>query len=254
MLFALAPAIAPIIGGWLHAWFGWRSVFVFLAALAAVLWLATALRLPETLPPEKRQPLRPSYLWGAYRNVLGNRQFLALTLAVGFNFAGFFIYVLAAPVFLMRHLGVSETGFAWLFVPSVSGLLVGSWLSGRFAGRWSPRATIARGYAVMALGAVINVGVNLALPPGLPWSVAPLFVYTLGNAIAMPSLTLMALDLYPEKRGMASSCQSFLQSAISTFGAGVLAPMLWISPLTLAFGQFGLLLVGASCFLIERKN
>jgi DHA1 family bicyclomycin/chloramphenicol resistance-like MFS transporter len=248
MLFALAPAIAPIIGGWLHAWFGWRSVFVFLAALAAVLWLATALRLPETLPPEKRQPLRFSYLWGAYRSVLGDRRFLALTLAVGFNFAGFFIYVLSAPVFLMRHLGVSETGFAWLFVPSVSGLILGSWLSARFAGKWSTRSTIGRGFVVMAVGASANVLLNLTFPPGLPWSVAPLFVYTLGNAIAMPSLTLMALDRYPEKRGMASSCQSFLQSAISTFGAGVLAPLLWISPLTLACGQFGLLLLGATFF------
>jgi DHA1 family bicyclomycin/chloramphenicol resistance-like MFS transporter len=252
MIFALAPAIAPIIGGWLHAWFGWRSVFVFLAALAALLWLATALRLPETLPADKRQPLRPSYLWRAYRSVLGDRRFLALTLAVGFNFAGFFIYVLSAPVFLMRHMGVSETGFAWLFVPSVSGMIIGSWLSARYAGKWSPRSTIGRGFLVMAVGASANVLVNLTFPPGLPWSVAPLFVYTLGNAIAMPSMTLMALDLYPEKRGMASSCQSFLQSAISTVGAGVLAPLLWISPLTLAGGQLVLMLLGATIFYTTR--
>jgi DHA1 family bicyclomycin/chloramphenicol resistance-like MFS transporter len=104
----------------------------------------------------------------------------------------------------------------------------------------------------MAVGASANVLVNLTFPPGLPWSVAPLFVYTLGNAIAMPSMTLMALDLYPEKRGMASSCQSFLQSAISTVGAGVLAPLLWISPLTLAGGQLVLMLLGATIFYTTR--
>jgi DHA1 family bicyclomycin/chloramphenicol resistance-like MFS transporter len=62
----------------------------------------------------------------------------------------------------------------------------------------------------------------------------------------------MALDLYPEKRGMASSCQSFLQSGISAFGAGVLAPLLWISPLTMAVGQFALLLLGATIFYTTR--
>ena len=244
MLFALAPAVAPIIGGWLQAAFGWRAVFVFLGALATLIWLATALRLPETLPPEKRQSLHPVYLWRAYSAVLSNRRFLALTFGIGFNFAGFFIYVLAAPVFLMRHLGVSETGFAWLFVPSVSGMMLGAWLSGRLAGQWSPRRTTQYGFAVMALAAAANLALNLALPPGLPWSVVPLFFYTLGNALAMPNLTLMGLDLYPAQRGMAASCQSFLQAGLSTFGAGILAPLLWGSTLTMAAGQCGLLALG----------
>ncbi len=249
MLFAVAPAVAPVIGGWLHAAFGWRSVFVFLGLLSGTTWLATLLRLPETLPRDKRQSLHPVYLWRAYRGILGDRRFLALTLAIGFNFAGFFIYVLSAPVFLMRHLGVSETGFAWLFGPSVAGMMIGSWLSGRLAGKWSPRDTILRGFLVMALAAAANLAINLAFPPGLPWSVMPLFFYTLGNALAMPNLTLLGLDLYPAQRGMAASCQSFLQAGISTLGAGVLAPLLWATPLTMAAGQCLLLALGTGIVL-----
>ncbi len=249
MLFALAPAIAPIVGGWLETWFGWRATFVFLGLLTGLLWLGTALHLPETLPQAKRQSLRPTYLWRAYRGILGDRRFLALTLASGLSFAGFFIYVLSAPVFLMRHLGVSATGFAWLFAPSVAGTMLGSWLSARLAGRWTPRRTVLAGLALMAAAAAANVIINLAFPPGLPWSVLPLFPYLLGNALAMPNLTLMALDLYPAQRGMAASCQSFLQSALSTVGAGILAPLLWATPLTLAVGQCALLALGVAVLL-----
>ncbi|HSN64823.1 MAG TPA: Bcr/CflA family efflux MFS transporter, partial [Azonexus sp.] len=62
MMFALAPVIAPLIGGWLQTWFGWRSVFAFLVASTALLWTACWKLLPETLPPEKRQSLHPAYL------------------------------------------------------------------------------------------------------------------------------------------------------------------------------------------------
>jgi DHA1 family bicyclomycin/chloramphenicol resistance-like MFS transporter len=247
MLFALAPAVAPIIGGWLQTMFGWRSVFVFLAAFGALVWLLTAWRLQETLPLEKRQPLHPVYLWRSYRGILLDRDFLALTLSIGCSFAGFFLYVLSAPVFLMRHLGVSETGFAWLFVPSVAGMIVGSWISGRKAGHWSARQTVLRGFTLMGAAAATNLVVNLMFPPGLPWSVAPLFFYTLGNALAMPNLTLMGLDRYPEQRGLAASCQSFLQAGITTLSAGLLAPLIWETPLRLALGQCTLLAIGFAC-------
>jgi DHA1 family bicyclomycin/chloramphenicol resistance-like MFS transporter len=74
MMFALAPAIAPVIGGWLQTWFGWRSVFAFLVLSTATLWIACWKLLPETLPPERRQSLHPAYLGRAYWNVLSRRR------------------------------------------------------------------------------------------------------------------------------------------------------------------------------------
>jgi DHA1 family bicyclomycin/chloramphenicol resistance-like MFS transporter len=124
--------------------------------------------------------------------------------------------VLSAPVFLMRHLGVAATGFLWLFGPAMGGLMIGSWLSGRLAGKLSPACTIAVGYLVMSAAAALNIALNLVLPPALPWSVLPLFGFTLGMSLAMPCLTLRALDLFPEQRGLAASCQTFLCSPVST--------------------------------------
>ena len=246
MMFALAPAIAPVIGGRLQSWFGWRSVFAFLVILTLMLWLACWRWLPETLAPERRQTLHPEYLAKTYWKVLTSPPFLFACAAVAFNFAGFFIYIMSAPVFLIQHLGVTETGFFWLFGPAMAGLLCGSWLSGRLAGKLSMEQAVMFGYCVMGIAALGNIGVNLWFPPVLPWSILPVFVYTFGMSLSMPCLTLMAIDPFPKQRGLAASCQMFMQSGANGLVAGVLAPLLWGSTLTMAFGMGVLMLLGAA--------
>ena len=242
MIFAIAPAIAPVIGGHLQSWFGWRSVFVFLALMGVALLAACSWRLPETLPLERRQSLHPVYLGKAYWRTMTSPLFLLATAATTFNFAGYFIYIMSAPAFLVRHLGLPETSFLWLFGPSMGGLVFGAWLSGRLAGKFSPRKTVAYGYALMGLAALINIALNLALPPGLPWSILPMPLYTLGMSLTMPSMTLLALELFPAQRGLAASCQMFIQSMHNSLIAGVIAPIAWQSTLTLA-ATMGILLV-----------
>ena len=254
MMFAMAPAIAPVIGGWLQTFFGWRAVFAFLVLATAALWLACWKLLPETLPPEKRQSLRPTYLGRTYWQVMTSPAFLFACAALSLNFAGFFIYVLSAPVFLMTHLGLPETGFLWLFGPSMLGLMSGSWLSGRLAGKRSLSQTIALGYGVMGLAVVVNVSLNLALPPSLPWSVLPIFIYTTGMSLATPCLTILALDPFPAQRGLAASCQTFFQSGFNSLAAGLIAPALWASTLNLALGMAGLVLLGGLAALAHQRS
>jgi MFS transporter, DHA1 family, multidrug resistance protein len=253
MMFALAPALAPVIGGWLQTWFGWRSVFAFLVVSTAILWLACLKLLPETLPPEKRQSLRPGYLAGAYWKVMSSPRFLLACAALALNFAGFFVYVLSAPVFLMQHLGLPETAFLWLFGPAMLGLMGGSWCAGRLAGKRSPSWTIALGYAVMGCAAVSNLIISYTLPPSLPWSVVPLFMYTVGMSLAMPNLTLFALDPFPAQRGLAASCQTFFQSSSNGIAAALIAPAIWGSTSTLALGMASLLTAGALFALAHRQ-
>ena len=248
LIFAIAPALAPIIGGSIHAFFNWHAIFVFLALFSAAMWLACWRWLPETLPPELRQSLHPVSLARSYRSVFGNSAFMCLSASLSLNFCAIFLYVMAAPVFLIQHLGLSSQSFAWMFMPNVGGMMVGSYLSGRLAGRLSPSRTIAIGYTLMILSAIANIALNLAWPPGLPWSLVPLPFYCCGMALAMPSLQLMALDMFPEKRGLASSCQGTLQTSSNALLAAVLVPLLWGSPLTLACGMAGFLLLGLAAF------
>jgi len=259
MMFAIAPAIAPVIGGQLQSLFGWKSIFVFLVFFGSFLLYSSWRWLPETLPVERRQSLHPGYLARSYWQVMTSPIFLLACGGLAFNFAGFFLYIMSAPVFLMRHLGVPETGFLWLFGPAMLGLLSGSWMSGRVAGKLSPQQTILRGYLMMGGAALANLALNLWVAPSLPWYILPIPFYTFGMSLTMPSLTLLALEPFPTQRGLAASCQMFLQSMNNSLIAGVIAPMAWGSLLTLSLGMAGLMLTGAASsaayfWLVRRER
>lgn len=250
LVFAIAPAIGPVIGGWLHVWFGWRSVFAFIAIFAAGMCAWCWRALPETLPPAHRRPLEVGSMARGYRQVFASPPFLALVVSVTCNFSAVFVYIVSAPAFLMKHLRVSETGFLWLFGSISAGMMLGTWLSGALAGRLSNRRTVAWAYAVMAAAAGANVLLHAWFPPALPWSILPLVAYVVGTSMALPSLTLMALDLFPTRRGLASSCQAFVQTSGNALVTAVVAPAVWGSALSLALGMAGALAVGTAAFLL----
>ncbi|MBT9614240.1 MAG: multidrug effflux MFS transporter, partial [Burkholderiales bacterium] len=205
MIFGIAPAIAPIIGGWLHTWFGWRSIFIFLAWFGALLFAFCARYLPETLPHTARERFHPKPLFANYRKVGTHPEFQLLSLAIALNFAGFFLYIAAAPVFVIEHLHLGEHQFGWLFIPAVSGIVLGAYLSGRMAGRCTLRATVRYAYFALFAGAILNLFYNFATPPALPWAVLLVALYSAGMSLAMPSISLLNLELYPRNRGMVSS-------------------------------------------------
>ncbi|MCB1960180.1 MAG: multidrug effflux MFS transporter [Rhodocyclaceae bacterium] len=253
MMFALAPAVAPIIGGWILALASWRAVFVFLALFGLALLIVSARALPETLPPDQRQSLHPASLARAYLAVARDPVFLCVTAAVAFNFNGFFLYVLSAPTFLVTHLGLTPQDFGWLFIPAMVGMMSGAWLSGRMAGAWSNARTISTGFALMGLAAAGNVLLHQFGAPGLPGSVLPIPLYTFGMALAMPSLSLIALDRFPARRGLAASCQSFLQMLLNTLTAALTAPLLWGSVAQMSLGMAGHLALGAVAFAVSHR-
>ncbi|MCP4638223.1 MAG: multidrug effflux MFS transporter [Methyloversatilis sp.] len=252
LLFALAPAAAPIIGGWVFALSGWRAVFWFLAAYSALMWVVCLVRLPETLDPDHRRSLHPVKLARDYAHMYAHPALQALVLAVSMNFAGFFLYVMSAPTFLMEHLGVSPQGFAWLFGPTVAGMMTGSWLARRLAGKLAPQRQLKIAYTLMLAAALINVVMNLLVPASLPWAVLPVALYNIGQALAMPILSLLALELFPRARGMVSSCQAFVQSLTNTAAAGLVVPLLWGEPLHLAAGMATFVVTGWLAWLRYR--
>jgi DHA1 family bicyclomycin/chloramphenicol resistance-like MFS transporter len=253
MIFSLAPAIAPIVGGLLDSTTGWRGIFVFLVLFAVLLGAGCAVRLPETLPPADRQPFRLGTLARGYARVFGHPRFAMIVLAVALNFAGFFIYVVSAPAVVYDHLGLGATEFAWLFVPGITGVLVGAWTSGRLAGRVSPQRTVSIGYAVMAAAAAAAVVFHALLPPALPWTVLFMAAYAAGMSLAMPSLTLLALDLFPRHRGTAASVQGFTQSMSNTLLAGVVSPLVAGSQWWLSLTAAACLLLGFGCWQLSLR-
>ena len=138
--FGVAPAIAPIIGGWLFVHAGWHAIFWFLTGVGVVLWVANYKLLPETLHGDQRQPFNVRNLMRGYWQLGSNPRFLLLALASGVPFNGMFLYVLAAPAFLGEHLRLAPTQFFWFFLLTIGGIMGGAWASGRLAGKITPRA------------------------------------------------------------------------------------------------------------------
>jgi MFS transporter, DHA1 family, multidrug resistance protein len=253
MIFGLAPAIAPVIGGWLQGAFGWHSVFVFLALYAGVLLVGCHFLLPETLSRASRQPFALEPLARNYLRLARSLPLFLLASAVALNFCGFFLYVVSAPAFVYGILGLTETQFAWLFVPGIAGVMLGAFLSGRLAGRASSRDTVRLGYAVMFVAAAWNLAYSSWGTPGVPWSVLPIMAYTTGMALAMPSITLLALELFPANRGLAASLQGFQHSLLSGITAGVVSPLLSHAAATLAFGMAVPLAAGWCCWMLYLR-
>lgn len=239
LVFGIAPAIAPVLGGALLNVFGWRAIFWVLLVLVIALLAWASHRLPETLPRNARQSLLPQHLWRNYVNVLRRPEFLLLAAIPALNFAAFFLYIASAPSFLMDLLGLPSYAFAWLFIPMITGVMIGAFVSGRVAGMMTPRRTIGLGYVLMFAGVVADLAAALFVPPAVPWHVLPIMVYSMGSSVLMPSATLLLLDLFPTMRGLASSLQGFLQFALAAVDAGTIAPMLAGSLLTLALGMAG---------------
>ncbi|GAA5166013.1 multidrug effflux MFS transporter [Viridibacterium curvum] len=254
LVFAIAPGVAPIIGGALAQAWGWRAIFALLALMAAALMVLVWTQLPETLPQDKRQSLHPASLLKAYSSVLGDHRFVLLSLAMASLFGGFFLYVMSAPVFLMQHLHLDATQFGWLFVPLVLGMMGGSMLSARLAGRLSPIATVKLGYTIAAAATLLNLVLSAAMPDTLSMRIPQLALYTLGMSAAMPTLTLHALDMFPARRGLAASCQGAIQTLVMAFAAGVIAPLVWGTTLHLALaGAASLLLSTLACWWSMRS-
>jgi DHA1 family bicyclomycin/chloramphenicol resistance-like MFS transporter len=254
LMFGIAPAVAPVLGGLLLNAFGWRSIFWVLLALVAALLTWSAKSLPETLPAAQRQSLHPRALWRNYASVLRHRDFLLLATIPALNFAAFFLYIAVAPAFLIDLLGVSSYGFAWLFVPMIGGVMIGALVSGRVAGKLSAARTVGMGYVLMFAGATIQMAVAWYVAPEVPWHVLPIMIYTMGSAIVMPSITLLLLDLFPTMRGMVSSLQGFLHFVLAAVNAGTIAPFLAQSLKGLAAGMAGFTVLSVVLWVIYRQR
>jgi len=240
--FGIAPAIAPIVGGFLFVHLGWHSIFWFLVAVGVVLFAANFKLLPETLHRSQRQPFEMRHLMRGYWDLCSDPRFLLLALASGVPFNGMFLYVLAAPAFLGEHLALAPTQFFWFFILTIGGIMAGAWASGRMAGKVAPKRQIRDGFVIMLATSVVNVIANALFAPHAAWALWPLAVFAFGWALMVPVVTLLVLDLHPDRRGMASSLQAVIGSTANGIVAGVVAPLVMHS--TLALAATSLLMLG----------
>ncbi len=202
LIFAVAPAIAPLVGGWVLGWSSWRMIF----------WLLAAFRAAAT-----------------------DSAVLRLSTAIGLNFAALFLYISSAPAIVVDHLGLGAQDFGILFVPIVASMMLGSFVTGRLVGRVRSDLFILSGFVMSLAGAAYAVGYRLTVAdPSLVGVLVPVSAAALGVSLVFPILTTDLLDLRPRERGSVSSFQSFLSTCLNAVVAGIVSPAVSGSLLLLA--------------------
>jgi DHA1 family bicyclomycin/chloramphenicol resistance-like MFS transporter len=254
IFFGVAPAIAPMVGGWMLVHVSWHGIFWFLTAVGVLLWLAIYRLLPETLHTSQRQHFHPRHLLAGYWKLGSDPRFLLLALASGVPFNGMFLYILSAPVFLGEHLHLEPQQFFWCFLVTITGIMGGAMVSGRLAGRILPTRQIRHGFAIMLVIGVVNLAANLLFTPHVSWALLPLGIFSFGWALMVPVVTLLVLDLHPERRGMGSSLQMFIGSTANGLVAGVISPLVMHSTKALAATSLGLLGIGLLAWIYIRHR
>lgn len=254
IFFGVAPAIAPMMGGWLLVHSNWHAIFWFLAAVGVALGLSIYRFLPETLHTDQRQSFHVRNLMSGYLQLGRDPRFLLLALASGIPFNGMFLYVLSAPVFLGEHLGLAPQQFFWFFILTISGIMSGAWVSGRVAGKMAPKRQIRAGFLIMFLVGILNALANWLFVAHAWWAMFPIAIFAFGWALMVPVVTLLVLDLHPDRRGMASSLQMFVGSTANGLVAGVVAPLVMHSPLALALTSIGMMCIGLCAWLLMRRH
>jgi len=253
LIFGAAPALAPMVGGWILYFAGWRWIFWALTGLTVLLLLTSLLALPETHPRQRRTPIDLRHLRRTYGLIASDTRLMLLSGAAAFNFGALFLYIASAPVVVLGLLHLNERQFPWLFLPTIGGMTLGAGLSGRLAGRLSAARTVTLGYGLIFGGAALALLLNSFLQPMVPWFVLPIGIGGMGVSLAFPTLTLLMLDRFPAVRGAAASVQAAMSIAASTLIGGLLSPAASRDGLSLAFGSLGLSSCGLICWLLYRR-
>ncbi|TRW96800.1 multidrug effflux MFS transporter [Paracoccus sp. M683] len=211
IVISISPMLAPLTGAMVMLWGGWREIFAVLAVAAVISLCLIIFVLPETLPAERRQPVKLAPMLAGARRLLGDRRFMGLTMIGGFGMASFFVFLSTASFVYTGQYGLSPTGFSIAFAINAIGFFTASQFAGPLAERFGMERVISlaiTGFAgiSLALVALVWLGVD-----ALPVVIAGLFLANACLGLVLPTAMVMSLDPHPDIAGLASSLGGTLQ-------------------------------------------
>jgi DHA1 family bicyclomycin/chloramphenicol resistance-like MFS transporter len=228
MLMALAPAVAPSLGGLLMLVFPWPSIFVFLGIYGALMLLLVQRYLGESLPTP--QSLHPRTILRNYGTLLRSGPFMTVVVTSSLVYAGLMVYLASSAFVYLEMLNVPVLYFGPIFLTTVAGYISGSALSARLASRLeSPRVLLLG--TLLAAGASICMGVAAtAFPLSVLALMLPMMLFTAGLGLTLPHAMSLALLPYPHMAGTASALLGFIQMAIAASAGALVSLFLVDSP------------------------
>lgn len=208
---ALNPILAPVIGGLLHATLGWRSVFYVLAGFGAAFLLAAIAITPETNVRPDATALQPARFVENVVTVLRDPAYLAYVAVVTFMFSGQFAFISGSSFVLIGALGVSPAVYGFCFAAVAIGIMTGSFITSRLAGRVGGDRLILTGTGLGAAAGSVMAGLAWSGVSGVAVVIAPMFFFSLGLGLSNPSAVAGAVGPYPHMAGLAAAVLGVMQ-------------------------------------------
>lgn len=227
LVLGVAPILAPLLGGQLLAWFGWRAIFWFLTLYGAVLLAAVAITLPETRPAHTRGPTGVMSWLRGFGGILVHRRFIGFTLTRGFAAAAMFAYIAGSPFVFIVLFGVPPEHFGWLFGANALGLIAASQINVRLLKRSTPERVAGRAVLV-SVGAGLCLLAASLLPVGLGTTafvalLVPLFFCVATNGLINPNATALGMAPFGDRAGTASALIGSISFAIAGITSAVVS-------------------------------
>lgn len=210
-IMGLVPALAPMLGGVVQDIHGWKANFVAMGAFGVVLLFLVVTRLPETLPPSRRQSASPFAILLNYRRLIANLGYLKyLTIACA-CFSGLFAFISGSSFVLQGEYGLTPVLYGLCFGAMAGGYVAGSLTGGKLVRRFGIDTTLQVGGAAAALGGLLMLAGFLLVPSALSIAL-PVIIYGFAVGLTMPQSMAGALTPFPQIAGTASSLLGFVQA------------------------------------------
>jgi DHA1 family bicyclomycin/chloramphenicol resistance-like MFS transporter len=236
-IMALAPLVAPLIGGVLETGFGWRSNFVALFVFCAVAWVMVWFLLPETVRQRSPEPVSVASTLRSYRRFLGDSGFVIHLGIATCCLCGLFAWISSAAFVIQDVYGLSPLAFGLAFAVGSSGYMVGTTIAARFVMRWGSGRTMGFGTTAMALGGLVMV-LQLAFTSyGAFGVIAAIGLYLTGMGMTLAQAQAGALLPYPDRAGAASSLLGFTTQTLSAVVGAILGHTLGLTAWPLAIAM-----------------
>jgi DHA1 family bicyclomycin/chloramphenicol resistance-like MFS transporter len=250
---SIAPMLAPLVGGQILWFLGWRAIFLILAGIGVFAWTAAFLRLPETLRPEYRQPLVVSAILERFGQLLRHKAFMGYAFTSSFQFAALLSFLSGSPFVFIERYGIEPRVYGLLFGGIVVFMTIGSLLNARFAPVFGAGTILRYAVIVPAIAGPAALVLGLIEARYGTIGVWPFFLCFAPQiaTISMigPNATAMALQRYPHMAGTASSLMGVMQFGLGAIFGAIVGQTFdgTIAPMTTAMGIAGLL-----CFMFHR--
>jgi MFS transporter, DHA1 family, multidrug resistance protein len=250
----LGPIVAPIAGGAILSFTKWNGVFIVLACIGAILIFMVSLKLPETLPPEKRVPSNLPQLMSNFGSLFKEREFMGYAFTQGFTTAGIFAYVSGIPFVYQNIYHVSPQQFSLLFGVNGLGLIIGSQLVGRLADHISERTFLKIGLGIsIAAGAILLIALLLKAP--LIAVAIPIFFFVSSISIIGTTSFALAIESQGHIAGSASALLGLLPFVLGSLSAPLVGIAGSYTGVPMGVTIFGAsLLAFLSYFVLVRKR